>query len=163
MSNTTQIVQNPERETAWQKTVRKASEEPMVPLGGQSWADTAIDTSTSKSWIDGKEDVRQTELICPLAGMALTTVALIGATQSMQKGNRAQFNRMLRFRVLAQGFTVVGELLFKRNTLSSQSDHFPTQLLSVAASITARKGGRLRRKRHCKGKRTNEIESLTCQ
>lgn len=124
MSNTTQIVQNPERETAWQKTVRKASEEPMVPLGGQSWADAAIDTSTSKSWIDGKEDVRQTELISSLAGMALTTVALIGATQSMQKGNRAQFNRMLRFRVLAQGFTVVGELLFKRNTISPQPDHF---------------------------------------
>lgn len=41
-------------------------------------------------------------------GMVLTTAALILATNSMRKGNRAQFNRMLRFRVAAQGFTVVG-------------------------------------------------------
>lgn len=42
-------------------------------------------------------------------GLVLTTAALIGATRSMNKGNRAQFNRMLRFRVAAQAFTVVGK------------------------------------------------------
>jgi len=75
MSNTTNIKIDPNRETAWQKTVRKGKEEPMVPLG-----------------------------------MVLTTAALIGATSSMRKGNRTQFNRMLRFRVIAQGFTVVAAL-----------------------------------------------------
>ena len=34
MSNTTQVQQNdPSAETAWQKTVRKATEEPAVPVG----------------------------------------------------------------------------------------------------------------------------------
>ncbi|KAL7007831.1 Respiratory supercomplex factor 1, mitochondrial [Cystobasidiomycetes sp. EMM_F5] len=75
MSNTTQIVEESERETAWQKTMRRFKEEPMVPLG-----------------------------------MALTTVALVGATQSMRHGDRNKFNKMLRFRVIAQGFTVVAAL-----------------------------------------------------
>ena len=42
-------------------------------------------------------------------GLVLTSVALIAATRSMRQGNRAQFNRMLRFRVAAQAFTVVGK------------------------------------------------------
>ncbi|CAD6573438.1 MAG: Respiratory supercomplex factor 1, mitochondrial [Cyphobasidiales sp. Tagirdzhanova-0007] len=75
MSNTTTINQDPGRETGWERGIRKAKEEPAVPIG-----------------------------------MALTTVALIGAGQSMRKGNRAQFNRMLRFRVAAQGFTVLAAL-----------------------------------------------------
>jgi len=34
--------------------------------------------------------------------------AFLGATRSMRSGDRASFNRFLRFRVLAQGITVVG-------------------------------------------------------
>ncbi|KAK9898825.1 hypothetical protein P389DRAFT_39220 [Cystobasidium minutum MCA 4210] len=76
MSNTTRYQEGPiAPETTWQKTTRKAKEEPLVPVG-----------------------------------LVLTTAALIMATRSMRQGNRAQFNRMLRFRVAAQAFTVVAAL-----------------------------------------------------
>ncbi|KAH7106825.1 hypothetical protein BKA62DRAFT_580773, partial [Auriculariales sp. MPI-PUGE-AT-0066] len=41
-------------------------------------------------------------------GVVATTVAIIGATNSMlaKKRNKADFNRWLRFRIIAQGFTV---------------------------------------------------------
>jgi hypothetical protein len=37
-------------------------------------------------------------------------VALLGATRHLYRGNRDQFNRWLRFRVAAQGFTVLAAL-----------------------------------------------------
>lgn len=37
-------------------------------------------------------------------------VALVGATSALQKGNRTQFNKFLRYRVAAQGLTVVAAL-----------------------------------------------------
>lgn len=36
--------------------------------------------------------------------------ALGAATSALQKGNRVQFNKMLRYRVAAQGVTVVAAL-----------------------------------------------------
>lgn len=39
--------------------------------------------------------------------MLATCVALIGASQQFRTGNRQAFNRFLRFRVVAQGITVV--------------------------------------------------------
>jgi len=40
-------------------------------------------------------------------GALATCVALIGASQQFRAGNRQAFNRFLRFRVVAQGVTVV--------------------------------------------------------
>jgi len=37
-------------------------------------------------------------------------LALLGATRHLYRGNRNQFNRWLRFRVAAQGFTVLAAL-----------------------------------------------------
>ncbi|ORY92716.1 hypoxia induced protein conserved region-domain-containing protein [Leucosporidium creatinivorum] len=43
-------------------------------------------------------------------GIVATVAALLGATSALQKGNRTQFNKMLRYRVAAQGVTVVAAL-----------------------------------------------------
>lgn len=37
-------------------------------------------------------------------------IALGGATSALQKGNRTQFNKFLRYRVAAQGATVIAAL-----------------------------------------------------
>ena len=39
-----------------------------------------------------------------------TLAALLGATSALQKGNRTQFNKFLRYRVAAQGATVIAAL-----------------------------------------------------
>ncbi|GAA6027404.1 hypothetical protein JCM8097_007835 [Rhodosporidiobolus ruineniae] len=49
------------------------------------------------------------EPLVPL-GCAATVAALLGASSALQKGNRTQFNKFLRYRVAAQGFTVVAAL-----------------------------------------------------
>ncbi|KZT59062.1 hypothetical protein CALCODRAFT_481829, partial [Calocera cornea HHB12733] len=41
-------------------------------------------------------------------GVLLTTLAFLGATRSLRTGDKAAFNLYLRFRVLAQGLTVLG-------------------------------------------------------
>ncbi|KAL8278993.1 hypothetical protein RQP46_008662 [Phenoliferia psychrophenolica] len=43
-------------------------------------------------------------------GILATCIALGGATSALQKGNRTQFNKFLRYRVAAQGVTVVAAL-----------------------------------------------------
>ncbi|GAA5861002.1 hypothetical protein JCM8547_008003 [Rhodosporidiobolus lusitaniae] len=43
-------------------------------------------------------------------GCVATVAALLAASSALQKGNRTQFNKMLRYRVAAQGFTVVAAL-----------------------------------------------------
>ncbi|KAJ9093236.1 hypothetical protein QFC19_008442 [Naganishia cerealis] len=40
-------------------------------------------------------------------GIVATCIALMGATGALRSGNRAQFNKYLRYRVAAQGVTVV--------------------------------------------------------
>lgn len=42
--------------------------------------------------------------------MLATTAALVGASNSMRKGDRKTFNHFLRWRVAAQGFTVLAAL-----------------------------------------------------
>ncbi|GAA6012984.1 hypothetical protein JCM10207_008403 [Rhodosporidiobolus poonsookiae] len=49
------------------------------------------------------------EPLVPL-GCAATVAALLAASSALQKGNRTQFNKMLRYRVAAQGFTVFAAL-----------------------------------------------------
>ena len=41
------------------------------------------------------------------AGILATVIALGGATRHLQQGNRTQFNKWLRYRVAAQGVTVI--------------------------------------------------------
>ncbi|GAA5868908.1 hypothetical protein JCM5296_003457 [Sporobolomyces johnsonii] len=43
-------------------------------------------------------------------GCAATVAALLAASSALQKGNRTQFNKFLRYRVAAQGLTVVAAL-----------------------------------------------------
>ncbi|BGP24387.1 mitochondrial hypoxia induced protein domain protein [Rhodotorula toruloides] len=43
-------------------------------------------------------------------GCIATVAALLGASSALQKGNRTRFNQFLRFRVAAQGFTVIAAL-----------------------------------------------------
>ena len=58
-----------------------------------------------------------------VTGVLATTVAIVGATKSMtqRKRNRTDFNRWLRFRVIAQGFTVAacvaGSYIFGQQAL----------------------------------------------
>lgn len=44
------------------------------------------------------------------AGIAATVVALVAASSALQRGNRTQFNKFLRYRVAAQGLTVIAAL-----------------------------------------------------
>ncbi|EJU03840.1 hypothetical protein DACRYDRAFT_34672, partial [Dacryopinax primogenitus] len=60
------------------------------------------ETYVQKGWRKCKE-----QPIVPL-GVVLTCMAFLGATRSMRTGNKASFNRYLRFRVVAQGVTVLG-------------------------------------------------------
>ncbi|GAA6012338.1 hypothetical protein JCM11491_007099 [Sporobolomyces phaffii] len=50
------------------------------------------------------------EPLVPIGCLA-TVVALVAASSALQKGNRAQFNKMLRYRVAAQGLTVIAALV----------------------------------------------------
>jgi len=89
------------REPSCRNDMAKVNEESKRRAISSSWwvlemASDHMDAPADKS-----------SLHCQL-GLVLTTAALIAATRSMRQGNRAQFNRMLRFRVAAQAFTVVG-------------------------------------------------------
>jgi len=56
-------------------------------------------------WDKGWQKCKEQPFV-PLGALA-TCVALIGASQQFRTGNRQAFNRFLRFRVVAQGVTVV--------------------------------------------------------
>ncbi|KAG9078948.1 Respiratory supercomplex factor 1, mitochondrial [Ceratobasidium sp. UAMH 11750] len=62
--------------------------------------DTGRETYIQHGWKKCKE-----QPLVP-AGIFATCVALIGATKHLRSGDRTNFNRFLRFRVLAQGITV---------------------------------------------------------
>ncbi|KAK4688232.1 hypothetical protein P7C73_g1881, partial [Tremellales sp. Uapishka_1] len=67
----------------------------------QSMSAAKPETYMSHGW----EKCKKQPLV-PL-GILATCAALIGATSSLRTGNRAQFNKYLRYRVIAQGVTVV--------------------------------------------------------
>lgn len=46
----------------------------------------------------------------PATGCLATVAALLGASSALQKGNRTQFNMFLRYRVAAQGLTLIAAL-----------------------------------------------------
>ncbi|KAB5591771.1 hypothetical protein CTheo_4803 [Ceratobasidium theobromae] len=58
------------------------------------------ETYVQRGWRKCKE-----QPLVPI-GIVATCVALIGATKHLRAGDRTNFNRFLRFRVLAQGITV---------------------------------------------------------
>ncbi|CAE6360961.1 unnamed protein product [Rhizoctonia solani] len=58
------------------------------------------ETYAQKGWRKCKE-----QPLVPI-GIFATCVALIGATKHLRSGDRTNFNRFLRFRVVAQGITV---------------------------------------------------------
>ncbi|KAJ9115959.1 hypothetical protein QFC22_005102 [Naganishia vaughanmartiniae] len=56
-------------------------------------------------WTHGWKKCKKQPLV-PLGALA-TCIALAGATAALRSGNRVQFNKYLRYRVAAQGVTVV--------------------------------------------------------
>ncbi|QRW26268.1 Respiratory supercomplex factor 2 [Rhizoctonia solani] len=70
------------------------------------------ETYAQKGWRKCKE-----QPLVPI-GIFATCVALIGATKHLRSGDRTNFNRFLRFRVVAQGITVAacvgGTLVYGR-------------------------------------------------
>ncbi|KAI5449219.1 Respiratory supercomplex factor 1, mitochondrial [Naganishia albida] len=65
----------------------------------------AEEESHETYWSHGWNKCKKQPLV-PL-GIVATCIALMGATGALRSGNRAQFNRYLRYRVAAQGVTVV--------------------------------------------------------
>ncbi|KAI5477954.1 hypothetical protein MNV49_005746 [Pseudohyphozyma bogoriensis] len=89
--------------------------------GGVRETGNSDDALNRLATADGHEPARQQttwekfshkfkeEPLVPI-GILATVVALGGATSALQKGNRTQFNKFLRYRVAAQGVTVVAAL-----------------------------------------------------
>lgn len=59
-------------------------------------------------------------------GILATCIAFVGATRQLRSGNRASFNRFLRFRVIAQGLTIAacvgGSYYYGREERAAQMD-----------------------------------------
>lgn len=88
----------PPPKNMWEKFSRKFKEEPLVPVGELS--EPCVPQLIDSAKIDVSHET----------GSLATVVALVAASSALQKGNRAQFNKMLRYRVLFQGLTVVSAL-----------------------------------------------------
>ncbi|GAA5970975.1 hypothetical protein JCM11641_004528 [Rhodosporidiobolus odoratus] len=81
----------------------------------------------------------QEEPLVPV-GCAATVVALLAASSALQKGNRTQFNKMLRYRVAAQGFTVfaaLGGSLYYQSQRRASRDAEQRAKLEAAGSTPA--------------------------
>lgn len=81
--------------TYWDRGWQKCKEQPFVPLG-------VCSLRPQVSIVVALEIGTQLP-----PGVLATCVALIGASQQFRTGNRQAFNRFLRFRVVAQGITIV--------------------------------------------------------
>lgn len=53
-------------------------------------------------------------------GAGATVAALLGASYHLRKGNRTRFNQFLRFRIYAQGVTVVALLIYGSQELAAR-------------------------------------------
>ncbi|SCV74054.1 BQ2448_6486 [Microbotryum intermedium] len=79
------------------------------PLDPTSWEPLAPTPPVQEtSWQRFIKKFKEEPLV-PV-GIFATVVALGGATSALQKGNRTQFNKWLRYRVAAQGLTVAAAL-----------------------------------------------------
>lgn len=97
----------PQDPTTWAKFSRKFKEEPLVPLG-RSYTPPPL-AVTSPNRTDGQTD-RSLDARRAATGCLATVAALLGASSALQKGNRTQFNMFLRYRVAAQGLTLIAAL-----------------------------------------------------
>lgn len=88
--------------SSWDKATHKFKEEPLVPIGERR--------SVVVTWITLTRGPCTLTLRSLPPGILATVAALLGATSALQKGNRTQFNKMLRYRVAAQGLTVIAAL-----------------------------------------------------
>ncbi|KAM0752238.1 hypothetical protein T439DRAFT_324305 [Meredithblackwellia eburnea MCA 4105] len=78
------------------------------PDEGETWTQGIKDPRGETTWERLTKKFKEEPLV-PL-GIAATVFALGGATSALQKGNRTQFNKFLRYRVAAQGLTIVAAL-----------------------------------------------------
>ena len=83
MSNTTASPVEEDHDTYWSHGWNKCKQQPLVPLGTPRATPTQM-FKRSKSLF---------------TGIVATCIALMGATGALRSGNRAQFNRYLRYRV----------------------------------------------------------------
>ncbi|GAA5943602.1 hypothetical protein JCM3775_005823 [Rhodotorula graminis] len=79
------------------------------------------------------------EPLVPL-GCFATVAALLGASSALQKGNRNQFNKMLRLRVAAQGVTVIAALggsLYYQSERRAERNRVEAAKAEAATAATA--------------------------
>lgn len=96
----------PQDPTTWAKFSRKFKEEPLVPIGKPY---TPPPLAPTPNRTDGLTDLWMPRRP-PATGCLATVAALLGASSALQKGNRTQFNMFLRYRVAAQGLTLIAAL-----------------------------------------------------
>lgn len=91
----------PRQQTTWQRFSAKFKQEPLVPIGAPPPRSLLAVLPAHAASLRAS---------APLPGIVATVAALLGATSALQKGNRVQFNKFLRYRVAAQGVTVIAAL-----------------------------------------------------
>ncbi|AFR93909.1 hypothetical protein J008_01784 [Cryptococcus neoformans] len=74
---------------------------------------------SKKSWPQKILDKCKEQPFVPL-GAGATVAALLGASYHLRKGNRTRFNQFLRFRIYAQGVTVVALLIYGSQELAAR-------------------------------------------
>lgn len=95
-----------EPESGWDRVIRKAKDEPLVPLGKPT---TLFLISFSMAFTRANS-LKKKKKKKTILGVGLTCFALLAATIGFRQGNRVYANRMLRLRVAAQGFTVLAAI-----------------------------------------------------
>ncbi|KAL0252693.1 hypothetical protein I308_102085 [Cryptococcus tetragattii IND107] len=75
--------------------------------------------ASQRSWPQKILDKCKEQPFVPL-GAGATVAALLGASYHLRKGNRTRFNQFLRFRVYAQGATVVALLIYGSQELAAR-------------------------------------------
>ncbi|TNY23452.1 hypoxia induced protein conserved region-domain-containing protein [Rhodotorula diobovata] len=103
-----------------------------------SWKDAPPPTPHQSKWDKFVHKFKEEPLV-PL-GCFATVAALLGASSALQKGNRNQFNKMLRLRVAAQGVTVIAALggsLYYQSERRAERDRVAAAKADAAAAATA--------------------------
>ncbi|KAJ9091861.1 hypothetical protein QFC21_007059 [Naganishia friedmannii] len=90
-----------EFDTYWTHGWKKCKKQPLVPLG-ESFLPISIFSLLLSHDISALAGT-----VLWRVGALATCIALAGATGALRSGNRAQLNKYLRYRVAAQGVTVV--------------------------------------------------------
>ncbi|BGP15864.1 Respiratory supercomplex factor 1, mitochondrial [Rhodosporidiobolus nylandii] len=88
--------------------VRQYIPDPVIDPSSLSDTQNEVSPPPPTNWQKFSTKFKEEPLV-PI-GCVATVAALLGASSALQKGNRTQFNKFLRYRVAAQGFTVVAAL-----------------------------------------------------